>query len=343
MASAASRFLIVGLLVVPCLAADVPREKQVTFSGVGGATLTGTLMLPAGNKAGPAVVLLAGSGPTDRNGNQPPFLVTDLLKQIAEGLAEKGVASFARQAGHVCQQSPDAPRGGQAWRLLHLGELCRRRRCRLQVPTAQPRVDPDHVGIVGHSEGGTLALEAAGVLIREGHAPAALILLSTPGRPTAQILTEQLKSLLAKQRATPKQTDYFISENTRITAAILKDGHVPKDVPPGLAALYPQYLGKFLHSELALDPCKLAAAYPGPVLIVAGSADTQVSADRDAKALDAALATRKDDLHSLAIIPNASHNLKIPTDADDPGFRGPVAPAAMDQLREWVAAHLKSD
>ncbi len=120
----------------------------------------------------------------------------------------------------------------------------------------------------------------------------------------------------------------------------MKTGKVPLDVPPGLAALYPGYLGKFLHGELAVDPCKLAADFAGPVLVVAGSADTQVSPDRDAKALDAALATRKDDSHVLAIISSASHNLKLTKGPADPGFEGLVAPAAMDQLRKWAVAHL---
>ena len=70
-------------------------EREVTFSGPGGITLRGTLQLPDGAKGKvPAALLLAGSGPTDRNGNQPPALVTDLLKQIADRLATEGWASL---------------------------------------------------------------------------------------------------------------------------------------------------------------------------------------------------------------------------------------------------------
>jgi dienelactone hydrolase len=92
---------------------------------------------------------------------------------------------------------------------------------------------------------------------------------------------------------------------------------------------------------LALDPCKLAAEFSGPVMVIAGSADTQVSPERDAKALDAALTARPEDIHTFAIIPGASHNLKIPPNPDDPGFDGPVAAAAMAQLQQWAQEHLR--
>ncbi len=95
------------------------------------------------------------------------------------------------------------------------------------------------------------------------------------------------------------------------------------------------------------DPCKLAADFSGPVMIIAGSADTQVSPDRDAKALDAALSGRKGDVHMLTIIPKASHNLKIPSNATDAGFeRSLTSPlrwiSCEDRVRKAVAALMLS-
>src|SRR5437016_3599369 len=71
------------------------KEREVTFAGVGGLSLHGTLLLPSATKGKvPGVLLLSGSGPTGRNGDQPPLLVTGLLKQIAERLAKDGFASL---------------------------------------------------------------------------------------------------------------------------------------------------------------------------------------------------------------------------------------------------------
>jgi uncharacterized protein len=334
--------LLIGLLSGPLYTVADSNERLVSFPGADGVNLAGTLQIPAGDGPWPALVLLAGSGPTDRNGNQPPALVTNLLKQIAQGLADKGIVSlrFDKRGMYASAAAlpKDTAKYGDffSWENF-VGDAAAACRFLRQ----QPRVDPNRVGILGHSEGGQLAMEAARLLKSEGHPPAVLILISTPGRPAGAILTDQLKNILVSQGATPQQTDYFLGENARIMHAILQSGQVPPDVPPGLANLYPRYLGKFFHGELAMDPCKLAADFSGPVLVIAGSADTQDSPESEAKALDAALAARKGDEHVLTIIPGASHNMKMPLKPDDPGFDGPVAPAAMDQLEQWALAHLR--
>ena len=74
------------------------QERDVTFTGASGVELAGTLTLPTvgnGGKA-PGLVLVAGSGPTDRDGNQPPALKTDLLKQIAARLTDRGVVTLRK-------------------------------------------------------------------------------------------------------------------------------------------------------------------------------------------------------------------------------------------------------
>ena len=86
--------LLFSLVFRPSQACGVAAERRVTFAGSEDVTLAGTLELPAGDGACPALVLVAGSGPTDRDGNQPPGLMTDLLKQIAAGLAQQGIASL---------------------------------------------------------------------------------------------------------------------------------------------------------------------------------------------------------------------------------------------------------
>ena len=134
----------------------------------------------------------------------------------------------------------------------------------------QPEIAPDRVGIFGHSEGGVLALAVGDKLAAMPTCPAALVLASTPGRPLDAVVHDQLVRLLGKQKATPEQTKYFLDENTRITQAIKDTGKVPDDVPAGLKALYPAYIGKFLQSDFATDPSQLAARVHGPVLVIAG-------------------------------------------------------------------------
>jgi dienelactone hydrolase len=317
-------------------------ERQVTFKGQNGTSLTGTFQFPSetSNSKAPALVLLAGSGPTDRDGNQPPTLITDLLKQIALALANRGVASLRFDKRGMYANAGELPKDRSqygeffAWENF-VGDAA----AAYRFLRNQPEVDPARVGILGHSEGGILALASVGALKPEAP-PAVLILVSTPGRPIDAVIADQLRSLLKQQGATPDQTNFFLAANRRITGAIRDTGQVPLDVPAGLAALYPSYLGKFLKGELAVDPCRLAIEFPGPILIINGEQDTQVSPRLDASALDGALKGRPNDDHTLIIIPNASHNLKIIKAPEDIGVTGDVTPDVLDKLAAWTMTKL---
>lgn len=162
----------------------------------------------------------------------------------------------------------------------------------------------------------------------------------TAGRTLDVLLQEQLARLLKIQGATLQQTVYFLNKNREITDALRRSPTVPGDIPPGLAALYPAYVGRLLHTEFTLSPTELAQRFTGPVLILQGARDVQVSAQSDAPALKAALRRRADDAHFLAVIPGASHNLKAVSSDTDPGLTGPVKEAALTALSSWLRAHL---
>jgi hypothetical protein len=334
--------LLISLLTSPSLAAEASIEQPVTFPGAAGATLAGTLQLPPGDGPFPALLLVAGSGPTDRNGNQPPFLITDLLKQFAKGLADKGIASLRFDKRGMYANSAQLPKDPSklseffTWE-NGIGDVV----AAYHFLRWHARIDPARVGILGHSQGSLIALDIARTLKAEGNPPAVLILVSGAGRPMDVILGEQIKAGMARNDTPPQEAEKALTEYARIVRTIRESGKVPPDMQPAFAGLFPFYIGKLWQGEIALDPSKLAAEYSGPVLVLAGSADIQISSERDAKALDAALAARKGDVHRLTIIPQASHNMKILADAKDPGFAGPVAPAAMDQLKQWAAEELR--
>src|SRR5947207_2508888 len=85
--------LLAGLSLVPQPAAG-GAPGEVSFPGAGGLALKGTLVLPAGVGRAPAVLLLPGSGPTDRDGNQGPGFTNNLLRRIAEELLQAGIGSL---------------------------------------------------------------------------------------------------------------------------------------------------------------------------------------------------------------------------------------------------------
>src|SRR3954468_13416957 len=92
-----AQFAMIALLWLTAVTVRAATEREVFFDGAGGVKLSATVTLPPGaSNLHPvaAVVLVPGSGPTDRNGNQPPMLWTGLLKQTADLLARGGVASL---------------------------------------------------------------------------------------------------------------------------------------------------------------------------------------------------------------------------------------------------------
>jgi len=315
------------------------NEQSVTFKSDDGITLGGTLTFPANQNAAtkfPAILLIAGSGPTDRDGNQPPQLIANLLKQAAHELALHNIASFRfdKRAAHVNQMQWPANQEMLpkffSWQ-NHQADI----QTAFQAMRNSKHIDSSRLAILGHSEGGVLALSQAASL-----SPKALILIGTPGRSFGNVLTEQISVLLDKQGASPAIKSEYLTKNAAIQKFISETGEIPSDVPAGLKALYPQSAKLFLRDVMNLEPTSFAKSYRGSVLIMNGELDNQVSPTRDARALETAFQTRKSSLQHLEILPSDSHNLKKINSPTDPGISGPVDPNALAVLTSWISKNL---
>jgi len=324
--------------------ANKSTEREITFAGAGGWQLHGTLVLPAGKKGKvPGALLLSGSGPTDRNGNQPPQMVTDLLKQIAERLAADGYASlrFDKRATHVYMSSwpkeVAAPNEFFSWDNF-LGDA----RAGLAFLQSQPEINSKHTLIAGHSEGSIIAMQVAHDLEGKAGAPAGLILLSAPGRPLGAVLTEQIDANLKRRNITGDAAKPYQDNLQLAINQVIKDGTAPPNLLPGLAALFPPSALKLLRVELALDPPKVLSGYSGPVLVIQGEKDIQVSEINDFPLLQSALKQRQNGTYKAVIVVSASHNLKkVDNENTEFGFGGPVVPHVLDTISDWLKQTLK--
>lgn len=219
--------------------------------------LAGTLLRPAGVAQPPVVLILPGSGPTDRNGDQPGF-ASGYLRLLAEGLAGQGIASFRADKRGVAASAAGAlaetdlrletyVADAQDWRGVLAG-----------------RSDLGPVVLLGHSEGAliaTLAARAGGI--------AGLVLLAGAGEPADRLIAAQLAAA-----GVPGDLQ---AASAAITAA-LRDGQPVPEVPAALAPLYRPSVQPYLASWLRHDPAQALAALPAdlPVLILAGDTDLQV-------------------------------------------------------------------
>jgi uncharacterized protein len=277
----------------------------------------------------PGIVLVAGSGPTDRDGNNPlvPQHI-DVLKLIAELLAAAGIAtlrydkrgiggSTARPHGTLAEQerffSWDNFVGDVA--AAH-GELVK-----------HDEIKAYATALLGHSEGGLLVLAALPAITK--NRPHGMVLASTPGRPMREIVREQVN------RGAPNLVDAV----TATMAAIEASGHVPADLPIELQALFPAYAGPYLQRMLAFDPAQALLGLDLACLLLQGAADRQVVPMGDVQPLIDALSKRSAPGEAV-VIPAVSHNLKLVSWPGDTGFGGPIAPAVATKLVDWLVPML---
>jgi uncharacterized protein len=301
------------------------KERLVRFAGAGGVPLSGTLLLPLVSEIQyvPGVVLIAGSGPTDRNGNNPlvPARI-DSLKLIAERLARARIASLRFDKRGIGASTPSPQRLEEQERFFAWDNLVADVQAAHAELLRHDEIKSYATALLGHSEGGVLTLAAAATMKAR---PYGLVLASTPGWPLEEIVRRQIA------RTAPN----FLAAAEQVMAAIRVTGRAPADVPRDLAALFPPYIGPFLQGALAFDPAKALAAIDTACLLVHGAADTQIVPLNDIQPLLDVLSKRSGSGEAF-VAPAVSHNLKTVSGPGDPGFVGPLAPAVGEKLASWL-------
>ena len=272
--------------------------------------LRGELWRPKDARARtPVVLFVAGSGPTDRDGNNATGLRTDLYRQLASALIERGVSSVRYDKRGV---------GGSGDPSLRMEPVLDDFASDIVAIVRWLRVrdDVERVYIAGHSEGALLALVAAQKTSIDG-----AVLLAGPGRTIATLLKEQVTRTEGAETAAKLERIY----------SALRAGDPPAEIPESLQALFRPTANAAWRSMLDVDPIVLARGFTKPLAIVQGAMDQQVTVD-DAKRLKAAAPAA-----TLLIIPNANHVLKVETsrDGDQASYHDPdkpIAPGVVDVI-----------
>jgi len=292
-------------------------ESSYNFPS-GALTLGGTLTLPKGATGPvPVAVIVAGSGPTDRNGNSLLGIKPNTYAQLAWRLAERGIASLRYD-----KRGMPATQGLVDILTTSFDDFVSDVTAAARALAADPRFS--RVVVLGHSEGAGLVLLAA----NRGAPVAGVALLAGLGRPFAVVLREQLAAQF--DAATLVQWDSAFARYLR--------GEEPGPLPDALRPLVAPANRRFLQTAVGYDPVKEVRAAKVPVLIVQGGTDIQVSV-ADAQALAAARPAA-----TLLIIPDANHVFKRAPTRDrtaqtaqymDPTL--PVVPELVDAVARWVA------
>jgi hypothetical protein len=303
-------------------------EEDVYFES-GGYRLAGTVSVPKGQGPWPGVVISGGSGPQDRDGNSK-LLHLSIYKRLAHFLSEHGFVVLRFDKRNVGESEGNF----NAVRLEdYVGDLTAAARFLAE----QDYVDPERIGLIGHSEGGIIAPIVAA---RHPELIRALVLMAAPGRTLDKVILDQVRWSAEQQGIRGAELEELIAEeedffkqvlaNEEETVLSFKGQRVP-------AAL-------LLKDEFLHDPLETIAQVRCPVLILQGGKDVSVTI-RDAELLAAALQQAGHTAYELKIFHKLDHlfmpvegekNIEVYQDATRE-----FGPKFLNTLLRWMKVNLE--
>ena len=270
------------LFLISSWNAVAATEEATLDTGTG--KLFGSLLIPAGDGPFPVVLIISGSGPTDRNGNSALIPgQNNSLRQLAEGLAVAGVASLRFDKRGIAASRP----AGLSEKDLRFEHMIDDARLWCRWLLDDPRFSS--LTVAGHSEGSQVGANAAWLAGADG-----FVSIAGPGRPILDVLREQLAQLLSVRNRVKAEA----------VMQSLAKGVLVEEPPPELTILFRTSVQPYLISWSKYDPQVDVARFDGPVTIIQGTTDIQVSV-HDAELLAAAQPRAR-----LVVLEGVNHILK---------------------------------
>lgn len=273
----------IGFFLFVFLFLYLPVEAQdldASLTNRDSSTLHGSLRVPGGDEAKPVVLIIAGSGPTDRNGNNPQ-MINNAYRMLADSLEEAGIASLRYDKRGIAGSAEAMQKESG----LRFEDYVYDAAEWIEWLKKDERFS--RVIVLGHSEGSLIGMIAARYALAD-----AFISCAGPGRPADQVIREQL------------QNQPLIAKASNEILDILLEGRTVDSIPPLLNALFRPSVQPYLISWLKYDPAAELSQWKRPALIIQGTTDIQVS-EEDARLLKEALPPAE-----LVFIEGMNHILK---------------------------------
>jgi uncharacterized protein len=307
--------------------AATPSPPIVTYLQAPGplGPLKGTLLAPAGGNA-PMVLIIPGSGPTDRDGNNPLGVKASTYRLLAEGLGARDIGTVRIDKRGMFGSSAAVADGNAVTIDDYVADVG------AWIAVIRKQTGVSCVWVLGHSEGGLVALAAA----QKVSDICGLVLVSAAGQPLGEVLRAQLRS----NPANAPVLDWAMTAIDSLEAGKRVD---VTGMHPALMPLFAPQVQGFLINAFSYDPAKLISTVSKPVLIMQGKRDFQVGV-ADAERLKLAASKAE-----LVLLPDANHVLKAVASDDkraniatyaDPTL--PLANGVVDAVANFVAGSAQS-
>ncbi|WP_454792935.1 alpha/beta hydrolase family protein [Mycolicibacterium lutetiense] len=294
-----------------------------TIIGPAELAVPATLCLPTSGEPTAGVVVLGGSGPTDRDGTIGP---NKPLKDLAWGLATLGIATL--RFDKVTLTHPDTV--AAQTRFTVLDEYLIHAAAAITLLHDHPAIDPRQIFILGHSQGATVALRIA------EHQPelAGLICLAAAAQPIHHAAIRQLRYLAELDTQPQRELQQALRELTRKAATVdenLTEETPPSELPFGVPAHY--WIDLRDH-----DPLTAVSQLKLPKLFLQGGRDYQVTIDDDLPMWQTVLNGQPNAL--VHTYPDDDHYFFTGTGASTPtAYQRPqhVDPHVITDIANWIA------
>ena len=314
------------------------REEEVTYANkAAGNVLAGTLTIPPGKGPFPAVLLISGSGPNDRDetvfGHKPFLVLSDYLTRkgiVVLRVDKRGVGKSTGDLAHATTAdfATDAEAG-------------------VQYLKTRAEADPRRIGLIGHSEGGTVApmLAAGDPGVRF------IVLMAGPGVPGDQIIVEQGRLIEEAAGATKEKAAQDADKQRELFALVEKekdDAVLGKELREKLAGRVPdaqidvaiqQLTSPWMRYTLTYDPATALRKVACPVLALNGEKDLQVSAAQNLPAIKKALDEGGNKQIEIDELPGLNHlfqTAKTGSPTEYAQIEETISPVALDKVASWI-------
>ncbi|WP_406231803.1 alpha/beta hydrolase family protein [Nocardia sp. NBC_01009] len=315
------------------------RSEDITYRS-GDITIAGTLTQPQGNGPFPAVLLITGSGPQDRDetmmGHKPFLLIADTLTR----------------AGYAVLRTDDRGVGGTGGNLdaANYTDLSGDAAAGVSFLRSRPDIDRARVGLFGHSEGGYLAPLVAA---RPDSGVAFVIAMAGPSVVGADVVNEQTELIGAAQGTPPGELDRQVRDTAALTT-LLRTGDIeganklareqnaalPEDKRAKAADLDAQ-ITPYFAALVAYDPAPALKALRVPVLAFYGGKDLQVPAAQNEQPMRDNLAADPD--ATVLTFPGLNH-LMQPTETGLPSeynnIETTISPEVLTYVTTWLTQRI---
>lgn len=314
------------------------REMEVAYKNPKpDIQLAATLTIPEGKGPFPAVLLMAGSGPHDRDETimgHKPFLV------LADHLTRKGIVVL-RADKRGCGKS-----GGDYAKAV-MADFASDAEAGVAFLKTRPEVDAKRIGLIGHSEGGVEAPMAA----VNNPDVAFVVMMAGMGVPGSQLLPEQERLIAKSIGKSPEEIDKELATQHEVLSIVSKDqddASLQKDLRAALAGKVPEQqidlqirtvTSPWFRDLLAYDPAPTLTKLACPVLVLNGEKDLQVPPSQNLPAIRKALEAGGKKDFEIVELPGLNHlfqDAKTGAISEYAEIEETMSPVAMEMMSTWI-------